>query len=263
MHGSTAAPLVRVTVEDGIARVMLDRPARHNSLVPALMDALNEALADLRRSDLTALVLAGAGRSFSTGGDVAAFAAVPRGERRAYAQTLVGGLNRAILALLDMPCPVIACVHGPVTGGSLGLVLAADLVAMAEGAFVAPYYVEVGFAPDGGWTAMLPARIGEAQARAIQLLNRHVTAAEAVALGIATVACPPEAIDSVVDGWTAALQAKAGTAVRATRALLMPPERRAAIAAGLEREREHFLRLIDEEAVEAGMRWFLDRSSRP
>jgi 2-(1,2-epoxy-1,2-dihydrophenyl)acetyl-CoA isomerase len=76
-------------------------------------------------------VLRGAGRHFSTGGDVARFAeAVAAGEGRAYAERVVGGLNRAILRLAALPCPVIAQVQGALTGGALGLVLAADLVSM-------------------------------------------------------------------------------------------------------------------------------------
>lgn len=253
----TGEPLVLVSVADRLARITLNRPHRHNSLVPDLLAALNGALTELRDRDLVAVVLGGAGKSFSTGGDVAGFHAVPRGARRAYAHAIVGELNRAILALIDLPVPVIARVHGPVTGGSLGLVLAADLVAIAPPAFVAPYYVEVGFAPDGGWTALLPERIGAARARAIQLLNRHVPAEEAVALGIATELAPPEAIDRVIDGWIDSLDRKVACGVRATRTLLLPPERRAAIAAGLERERAQFVDLIDTEAVEAGMAKFL------
>jgi 2-(1,2-epoxy-1,2-dihydrophenyl)acetyl-CoA isomerase len=250
-------PLVLLEVTDGVAHVTLNRPKRHNSLVPELVAQLNAVFAEVRKRDLLALVLAGAGRSFSTGGDVAAFHAIPRGERRAYAKALVGGLHSAILALVDMPMPVIARVHGTVTGGSLGLVLAADLTAISSSAFIAPYYVEVGFAPDGGWTAMLPERIGAARARAIQILNRHVTADEAVALGIATEAVSAERIDSVIDGWIAAFRTKAGSSMRATRELLMPPERRTEIATRLDRELGRFLDEIESDAAEAGMAKFL------
>ncbi|MCC6946650.1 MAG: enoyl-CoA hydratase/isomerase family protein [Bradyrhizobiaceae bacterium] len=249
--------LVLLEIENRVARITLNRPERHNSLVPDLLAQLNDALANVRTQDLVALVLAGAGRSFSTGGDVAAFHAVPRGERRAYARALVGDLNRAILALIDMPFPVVARVHGPLTGGSLGLVLAADLVAMAKSAFIAPYYVNVGFSPDGGWTAMLPHRIGAAEARATQLLNRHVSAEEALALGLATQVAANGDIDAAIDGWIATLRTKAAGSVRATRALLLPPELRAAIEAGLQRELDRFLEEIDTEAAETGMAKFL------
>jgi 2-(1,2-epoxy-1,2-dihydrophenyl)acetyl-CoA isomerase len=250
-------PLVILEIKRDVARLTLNRPQRHNSLIPELVTQLNDALDEVRRQSLVALVLAGAGRSFSTGGDVAAFHAVPRGKRRAYAHTLVGGLNRAILALIDLPFPVLARVHGPTTGGSLGLVLAADLVVMASSAFIAPYYVDIGFAPDGGWTAMLPHRIGIARARAIQLLNHHVSANDALALGLATRISQDREIDTIVDGWIAALRTKVSSGVRATRELLMQPEQRSAIAAGLQHELDRFLDEIETDAAEAGMARFL------
>jgi len=253
----THEPLALLDVADGIARITLNRPLRHNSLVPELITQLNAALAEVRRHDLTALVLAGAGKSFSTGGDVAAFHAIPRGQRRGYAETLVGGLHEAILTLIDFPMPVIARVHGPVTGGSLGLVLAADLVAMSSSAFIAPYYADVGFSPDGGWTAMLPERIGIARAREIQILNRHITPAAAVAYGIATEAVSEGHIDHVVDGWIHTLKSKVRGSVLATRELLMPPERRAQITAGLARELDRFLMEIESDEADAGMAKFL------
>ncbi len=256
----SAEDLVLVAVEDRVARLTLNRPARHNSLVPELMDDLHAALDRIEREDLVAVVLAGKGPSFSSGGDVAAFAALPRGERRAYAGRLVGSLNRAILRLLDLPCPLIVRLHGLATGGSCGFVFAADLVAMAPAAFLAPYYVDVGFAPDGGWTALLPERIGAARAAAIQLLNQRVGPAEAVALGLATALVAEERLDAQVAAWTGTLKAKAQASLAATRALLMPPWRAAAIRAGLERERAHFMDLIDSPQAEAGMARFLARA---
>jgi 2-(1,2-epoxy-1,2-dihydrophenyl)acetyl-CoA isomerase len=253
----TPEPLVLLEISDGVARVTLNRPQRHNSLVPELIAQLNDALAEVRKHDLVALTLAGTGKSFSTGGDVAAFHAVPRGKRRAYAETLVGGLHAAIMALIDMPMPVIARVHGSVTGGSLGLVLAADLAAISSSAFIAPYYVEVGFSPDGGWTAMLPERIGVARTREIQILNRRITPDTAVRYGIATEAVAPERIDQVIGGWIASLRTKARSSVRATRELLTPPERKAEIAGKLSRELDRFLDEIESDEAEAAMAKFL------
>jgi len=257
----SAEPLVVVEVAARVARLTLNRPARHNSLVPALLDDLHAALDRVEREDLVALVLAARGPSFSTGGDVAALAAVPRGQRGTHAGRLVGSLNRAIVRLLDLPCPVIVRLHGIATGGACGFVFAADLVAMAPAAFLAPYYVDVGFAPDGGWTALLPERIGAARAAAIQLLNQRIAAAEALSLGLATAIVAEGALDTQISAWTATLAAKVPASLAATRALLMPPWRAAAIRAGLEREREHFMDQIESPQAEAGMARFLARSS--
>ena len=244
-------------IADGVARLMLNRPERHNSLVPALLDSLN---ADLERiagnHNIRALVLQAAGRSFSTGGDVAGFHAVPRGERRAYAEGLVGSLNRAILALLRLPVPVIGRIHGPLTGGSLGLLLACDLAAITPQAFIQPYYAQVGFSPDGGWTAMLPARIGAQRAREIQLLNQRVSAQEALQLGLVTACVEAGALDVTIEGWLEKLKSMQPASIASTKALLA-----ADYAPGLEAELRNFLDLIDREDTEAGMTRFLNRGT--
>lgn len=251
--------LVRLEVADGVARLTLDRPERHNALVPALLDDLLRHLEAIHDdTGVRAVVLAAAGRSFSTGGDVRAFHDRTDAELPAYADGLVGRLNRAILALMDLPQPVLARVQGPVTGGALGLVLAADLAAAAPSAFFAPYYVTVGFAPDGGWTAILPERIGVHRAREIQLLNRRVAAAEAATLGLVTEVVAEDRLDARIAEWLAILDGHVAGGVRAARRGLLADGRRAAYAAGLDAERRAFLAEIGRPEVRRGMARFLD-----
>ena len=256
-----ADPLVLSSVRGSTATLTLNRPARHNSLVPGLLEDLSEAIGSLDTDDLCCLVLAANGRSFSTGGDVAGFADLPRGQRRIYADQLLGLLNRVILQLIDFPVPVIARVQGPVTGGSCALVFAADLAAFGPRAFVQSYYVDVGFAPDGGWTALLPERIGVTRAAAIQMLNRRIGAEEALALGLATRLAAEDDLDATIADWTTMLNAKVRSSLVATRALLTPPARRLALADALERERQRFLSLIETDETEAGMARFLGRAA--
>jgi 2-(1,2-epoxy-1,2-dihydrophenyl)acetyl-CoA isomerase len=256
-----AGALTTFAAKDGVGWLTLDRPQRHNSLVPELLESLNRDVAQAAAADLRALVLQAAGRSFSTGGDVAAFFAVPPGERGAYADRIVGALNRAILALLDLPIPVIGRVHGPVTGGALGLVLACDLVAVTPAAFFQPYYVDVGFGPDGGWSAILPERIGAARARMVQLLNRRIGAADAVEWGIASVVVDPEKLDRTIADWVATLDGKVASAVACAKARLLPAARRAAYEEGLEAERLSFVRQIASAAAHEGMARFLRKSA--
>lgn len=240
-----------------VARLTLNRPERHNSLVPGLVDALLGDLLRVRNlAGLRVLVLQAAGRSFSTGGDVAGFHAVQQADRPAYAAGLVGRLHEAILTLLDLPVPVLGRIQGPVTGGALGLVLACDLTAFSPAAFVQPYYAEVGFSPDGGWTAMLPHRIGTARAGEIQFLNRRVSSAEARDLGIATTVT--DDLDGTVTAWIDRILSMQRDAVTRTKRLLAAPVRQA-IVAGLVAEQSEFVTQIGGAEAGAGMIRFLAR----
>ncbi|HEY5776542.1 MAG TPA: enoyl-CoA hydratase/isomerase family protein, partial [Xanthomonadales bacterium] len=154
-----AERLVTLERRGPIALVSLNRPARHNALVPELLAELLQVLGDPVCQDAAVVVLRAEGRSFSTGGDLYGF----RQQRETigtYAYGLVGQLNEVILAIYAHPAAVVCSVHGQVTGGSLGLLLAADHVIMRRGASITPYYSVVGFSPDGGWTALLPDIIG-------------------------------------------------------------------------------------------------------
>ena len=242
---------VLLTHEDGVAVLTLERPERCNALSDDLLADLTAALERLETP--RAVVLRASGRHFSTGGDVARFAqAVAAGDGRAYAQAVVGGLNRAILQLAALPCPVLAQVQGALTGGALGLMLAADLVAMERSAFVQPFYSVVGFAPDGGWTAMLPARIGAHRAREIQLLNQRITADQALAMGLAqSVSDDPAA---VIAGWLGTLRGHIPGAMAVTKRLTTDLP---ALEAALDAEREAFVERIESDEVRAGMARFL------
>lgn len=252
---------VELERRDGVAHLVLNRPARHNALVPELLDTLITHLDTLATDDdLRAVVLRANGRSFSTGGDLRGF--FDQGPAiAAYAARLVGLLNRAILDLMALKVPLIARIQGPVTGGALGLVLAADLVAVSPQAFFAPYYVTVGFAPDGGWTALLPERIGGARAREIQLLNQHLGAEEAVRLGLATRCVAPDALDETIAAWLAQLKAADPGSVAATKEGLWDPDRRAGRAAALEAERQRFLAMVDRPECWRAMARFLGVSA--
>ena len=243
-----------VTLERGqVARLTLNHAARCNALTAELLEDLNAALD--RLDTPRALVLTGAGRHFSTGGDVGRFAAeVAAGQGRAYAARTLDALNNAILRLAALPCPVIARVQGALTGGALGLVLAADLVVMTPDAFLQPWYGVVGFAPDGGWTGMLAARIGAARTRTVHLLNTRIDAAEALALDLAqSVTINP---DAQVAQWLDILATQDPGTLATTKHLLA-----ADLAPSLTAERDAFLSRIELPEVAAGMARFLNRRS--
>lgn len=242
---------VALTQGDGVAVVTLNRPERSNALSDAVLDDLHAALDRLENP--RAVILRASGRHFSTGGDVARFAQeVASGNGRAYAQAVVGKLNRAILRLASLPCPVLAEVQGALTGGALGLVLTADLVAMDHSAFIQPFYAVVGFAPDGGWTAMLPARIGAHRSREILLLNKRLAADQALALGLAQSVGDDASAASAA--WLSTLASHVPGALRVTKGLIADLP---ALETALDAERAAFVERIDTAEVRDGMARFL------
>ena len=185
---SARLPQVKVAHAGAVATLTLARPAMHNALVPDLLLDLCVALEEIaRRTETRAVILAAEGEAFSIGGDMRRFAREMSGPAlETYAAELVGLLNQAILSLLRLPQPVVAAVHGIVTGGSIGLVLASDVVVAADDSAFKAHYASAGFTPDGGWTALMPATIGRRRAAACVLLNRTLPAAEALACGLVT-----------------------------------------------------------------------------
>lgn len=190
-------PLVRRERREGVSVVTLDRPSRGNALVPDLLADLQAALGEAAR-DGGPLVLTGSGKAFSTGGDIGGFLDHAGSTKilRTYASDLVGALNRVVLTLRRHPGTVIAAVNGPVTGGSLGLALAADRILVSETTFVQPYYAVMGFAPDGGWTALLPHRIGAARASGWIASDARLYADDLLRIGFADRVCAPDALVS-------------------------------------------------------------------
>ena len=248
--------LVRVERADGVARVVLCRAAMHNALVPELLDALLCELAQIRVDpDCRAVLLAAEGPVFSIGGDMRRFQRERGDALHAYSAGLIGKLNEAILALIDLPQPVVVAVHGLVSGGSIGLVLAADLVYLAPQAVFKAHYVTAGFSPDGGWTALLARAAGVHRAAGALLLNRSVRAEEAVAWGMANEVVAAHELQQTAAAAARRMAAYPSATLRSAKRLLWGD--RAQLAADLEAERRQFLELIAQPAAMRGVDAFL------
>jgi enoyl-CoA hydratase/carnithine racemase len=205
--------------------------------------------------DTRAVVLQANGRSFSTGGDVSRFVS-HLDNLEAYAQRIVGLLNQTILSLLNLPFPVVGAVHGIVTGGSMGLVLACDLVLVAPEVTFTPYYSVVGFSPDGGWTAMLPEIIGSKRTATVLIKNKSITAEEALAWGLADMIVARERIQPEALRVAQDIAGKEPGSIRRTKRLLL--DYQGDVARRLEAERIRFVQQIVTSEARAGMATFLE-----
>ena len=172
------------SVADGVATILLNRPAVMNALDAAMIAQLRVACEKAEKdADARAVVLRGAGPAFLAGGDVSFFHAnlprMPELTRQGGAE-----LHRAILALRRAPKPVLASVHGTVAGAGVSLMAAADLALAAEGTKFMLAYSRLGTSPDGGATWFLPRLVGARRALELMLLSDPVDARDAAAMGL-------------------------------------------------------------------------------
>lgn len=178
--------LVRVTTDDGIAVVLLNRAGAFNAfnldLVTELADRLVEIAAD---AAVRGVVLSGAGKAFCAGGDLKYILDYPGGVYAAF-MTLAARFHRAVLEIRRMEKPVAAAVNGIAAGGGFSLALACDFRVMAAGAQLVQAYTSRGLSIDGGGTWTLPRIVGAARALEIAALDEPIDAATALAWGLVT-----------------------------------------------------------------------------
>jgi len=248
-------PLVTLDVTESAAVIRLNRPSRHNALVPELLVDLLDALGDERSRNARTVILAAEGHSFSTGGDLLGFWQ-HRDNIADYAQRLVGLLNQAVLSIYTHPSPVVCAVQGQVTGGSLGLLLAADRVIMMRGVSITPWYSEVGFSPDGGWTALLPDVIGRQQSMNWLYSNASVTAEECLDRGIAHELVSTDAFAAAL-AWATQIAGMHKASIKSTRSLL--GRNTDDIRQRLEAERTAFVQQVQTREAIDGIARFLGK----
>lgn len=181
------APELGLDLRDGLLRVVLQRPDRGNALRPQdgeRLAVLFEHLARLDSAEIRAVLMAGQGRHFCTGGDLAA-ANADRDRRIGHLdRSLRRGAGRAVAAVWDCPLPTVAIVQGRATGLGLHLAAACDFIVASEVAAFHEPFAERGFAVDSGGSQLLPLRVGLQRATDLLLRGHVLDAATAATWGL-------------------------------------------------------------------------------
>ena len=191
------APVLLRDDADGVATLTLNRPDRRNALSAELMAALEAALADIAGDrTLRVVVLAAAGPAFSSGHDLKKLRAAPN---REAITAIFRQCTRMMLALVRLPQPVIARVHGIATAAGCQLVASCDLALCAEGATFATPGVDIGLFCSTPMVA-LSRNVGRKQAMEMLITGRPIDAETAVRFGLVNRAVPPAELDAAVNG---------------------------------------------------------------
>lgn len=174
---------ILVEREGGLAFVTLNRADKMNPLDWGTVRELRAAAADLERdAEVAVVVITGAGRSFSAGGDLAGYIRFYRspGEFRTFLQDF-----HALLAAIEASEKIyIAAVNGFCVAGGLELMLACDLVLAAEGAKIGDGHLNFGQLPGAGGSQRLPRAIGVPRAKRLMLSGELLPARECECIGL-------------------------------------------------------------------------------
>lgn len=173
-------------VEDGLARLTLNRPEMLNSLSFAMIDEIIDTLDRIDGDpDIRALLIAANGRAFCAGADLSgAGPSADPDKPRDVGQVIEDYYNPLIERLWTLRQPVVAAVNGGAVGAGVPLALASDIVVAGRSAYFMLAFTRIGLVPDAGATWLLPRLVGIARAKAMMMLAERVPAEEAVAIGL-------------------------------------------------------------------------------
>lgn len=195
---STNQDKVLVTLENGIKRITINRPDRMNALDTETFKLLLEAIIKSARDESKVVIITGTGEAFSAGADLQA-----NSERDIMRSDVTESLrthtNPAIVALRNLPKPVIARVHGPAVGVGCNYALACDMIIASDQARFGQVFVKIGLMPDGGGTYFLPRIVGYQKAFELMATGKIISAQEALSLGLVNRVVPYEELDKTVN----------------------------------------------------------------
>lgn len=213
---------ITLTIDACIARLVLNRPERLNSLNKETMIELHQAVDRLETDKrVRVLVLTGAGRAFCAGQDLAD-PAMQRvdGNLPDIGNIVESYFKPLVMRLQSIHVPTLAAVNGLAAGGGASLALACDMVIAARSAYFLQAFSKIGLTPDTGSTWFLTHRIGTARAIGLAYLADKLTAAKAEEWGLIWQAVEDAELASVVDKLAGRLSQMPTKALVRTRALM-------------------------------------------
>ena len=183
---------------DRIGYITLNRPETLNGITFEMMGEVNHAIADVRNDrQIKALVITGAGRSFSVGADInllkGAF------DKPVKMREFLETINQMLFNIERLPMPVIAVVNGIARAGGFELVLSCDMAIASDSAKIGDNHTNFGVMPGGGGTQRAPRKIGIQRASELIYTAKWLSGKEAVEYGIVLRSVPSDGLDEALE----------------------------------------------------------------
>jgi 2-(1,2-epoxy-1,2-dihydrophenyl)acetyl-CoA isomerase len=189
---------IKLEMRGTVGVVTLNRPDSLNALTTKVAQEFLGAVPEACRNGARAIIVTGAGRAFSAGGDLREMQkiAAREGKVEAFFDEPLSLLNECILLIRRSPVPFIAAVHGAASGGGCNLALACDLVVAAESARFNQAFIKIGLVPDCGGSFILPRLVGWKRATELMMTGDVISAGRALEMGMINAVVPDEELSS-------------------------------------------------------------------
>jgi len=246
---------------EAIATLTLNRPEKLNAFNPQMLEELLDALVHIEQDDdIRVLVIAGAGRAFSAGGDMEQLflRSIEQRKHGEKGYDVIGWLVKARLLLRNMPQPVIASINGAAIGLGMTVSLACDLRIASEEAMLSVPFVRIGAVPEFGSTYSLPRLVGIAKACELIFTGKSITAKEAKEIGLVNEVVPASELKSATYEMAKSIAEAAPIAIRLAKKELYQGMD-ADLQNQLQLEYEGLVTTLQSEDHEEAVRAFLEK----
>ena len=248
--------MIDLTIADDVAHVTLNAPAKLNSLDEQALHGLDAAYAEAEAAGVHALVLRGEGRAFCAGRDISDVD--PRDD------DVIGFLGGVVTPLMQrmsrFPAPTFAVAHGACLGVGLGLLIATDVVYVAESARIGSPFAALGATLDSGGHALFLDRLGAHRTLDLIYTGRLMTGAEAVASGLFSRVFPDdEIVQATTDAAAAAARGATAAFLASKQLVARIRDERLALWDSIEVENAAQAALCDTEDYREGFAAFQEK----
>lgn len=187
---------VLLDIDQGIARITLNRPNNLNSFNVEMHEQMRAALKTVRKDQSVRVVLlTGNGRGFCAGQDLSDRNVKPDAEAPDLGFSIENYYNPLLQTIRDLPMPVLCAVNGVAAGAGANIALACDITLAARSANFVQAFCKIGLIPDSGGTWTLPRAAGMARAKGLALLGDKLSAEKAEQWGMIWQCVDDEALE--------------------------------------------------------------------
>lgn len=191
---------IMFSVENGIARLRLNRPSSLNALSRGLLGEFREAIDRVAvMPEARVLVLCSEGKAFSSGADLSSGGSPVGSSEFDAGAVLEQYYNPIMERLFSLPVPIVSAVRGPTVGAGCMLALAADVVIASRTAYFLQAFINIGLVPDAGSSWWIPRLVGAGRASGMMMLGERITAEQAASWGMIYDMVDDDALEARVD----------------------------------------------------------------